>query len=73
MQAYLLLIKDSGRGIDNVKKVFERYYKESERGLGIGMHIVKKLCDALGIGIRIESEPGKGTIVALDLGKVIVK
>ena len=73
MQAYLLLIKDSGRGIENVKKVFERYYKESDRGLGIGMHIVKKLCDALGIGIRIESQKGKGTIVALDLGKVIVK
>jgi len=72
-EEYLLLIKDSGRGIQNVKKVFERYYKESDRGLGIGMHIVKKLCDALGIDIRIESEVGKGTIVALDLGKVIVK
>jgi two-component system OmpR family sensor kinase len=72
-QDYLLLIKDSGRGIQNVKKVFERYYKESDRGVGIGMHIVKKLCDALGIDIRIESEVGKGTIVALDLGKVIVK
>lgn len=72
-QNSLLLVKDSGRGIENVHKVFERYYKESDRGLGIGMHIVKKLCDALGIGIGIESEPGKGTIVKLDLGKVIVK
>ncbi len=70
---YLLLIKDSGRGIRNVRKIFERHYKESERGLGIGMHIVKKLCDALGIGIRVESEVDRGTIVALDLGSVIVK
>ena len=69
----LLRIKDSGHGIQNVKKVFERYYKETDRGLGIGMHIVKKLCDALKIEIRIESEAGKGTIISLDLAAVIVK
>ncbi len=73
MHDYLLLIEDTGAGIENVEKVFERHYREHARGLGIGMHIVKKLCDALDIEIRIESEPGKGTIVALDLEKVIVK
>jgi signal transduction histidine kinase len=70
---YLLLIEDSGDGIENVDKVFERFYKEHARGMGIGLHIVKKLCDALDIPIRIESVVDKGTIVALDLGKVIVK
>ncbi len=70
---YLLLIEDTGEGIKHLGKVFQRFYKETQRGMGIGLHIVKKLCDALGIGIRIESTVGKGTIVALDLGKVIQK
>ena len=70
---YLLLIEDSGHGIKNVDKVFERFYKESERGVGIGLHIVKKLCEELDIPIHIQSVIGEGTIVALDLGKVIVK
>jgi signal transduction histidine kinase len=38
-----LYIKNSSYGIKNIKKVFNRFYKESDRGLGIGLHIVKKL------------------------------
>ncbi len=70
---YTLLIQDDGKGICDVKRIFERHYKENERGLGIGMHIVKKFCDTLNIGIHIESEVGKGTLVSLDLKEVIVK
>lgn len=61
----ILLIEDSGIGIANPKRVFERYYKETERGLGLGMNIVKRLCDDLHIGIKINSEINKGTIVKL--------
>jgi len=42
-------ISNSSYGIKNPKKVFERFYKENERGLGIGLHIVEKLCDELNI------------------------
>ena len=66
-----LVIQDTGRGIENPKKVFERFYKEQERGNGIGMHIVKKLCDAMGINITVESEIGVGTKVVLDLKNII--
>ncbi|MDF1880417.1 HAMP domain-containing histidine kinase [Sulfurimonas sp. MAG313] len=62
-----LLIKDSGKGISNVNKVFERFYKEQDRGLGIGLHIVKKLCDDLGIKISVQSELGVGSVFYLDL------
>ncbi len=68
----ILYIKDNGQGIKNVKKVFDRFYKETDRGVGIGMHIVKKLCDELGIGIFVDSIVDKGTIVKLNLSKVIV-
>jgi len=60
-----IAIQDSGIGIKNVKKVFERYYKENETGLGIGLGIVKQLCDILKIRILISSEINTGTKVEL--------
>jgi signal transduction histidine kinase len=69
----VLYIKDNGIGIQDTKRVFERFYKESDRGVGIGMHIVKKLSDALGIGVDIDSKVGVGTKVILDLKEVILK
>ena len=69
----LLSIEDTGRGIREPEKVFERFYKEGERGLGLGLHIVKKLCEAQDIDITLESRVGKGTIFRLDLSKVMQK
>lgn len=65
-----LQIIDTGKGVKNPKRIFERFYKEQERGIGIGLHIVKKLCDELKIKIRVDSEPGKGTTFALDLSSL---
>jgi two-component system OmpR family sensor kinase len=44
-----LEITNSSYGIKNPSKLFERFYKESDRGLGIGLHIVEKLCTELEI------------------------
>jgi signal transduction histidine kinase len=55
------IISDTGKGIEKPSMVFERFYKEQERGIGIGLHIVKKLCDELGIKIYVESELGVGS------------
>ncbi len=60
-----LIIKDTGVGIKNTKQVFQRYYKENESGLGIGMSIVKQLCDILEITITIQSIIDEGTTVEL--------
>jgi len=62
-----LLIKDTGKGIKNPNKIFERFYKEQERGIGIGLHIVKKLCDELHIKIKVDSMVGIGTTFSLKL------
>jgi two-component system OmpR family sensor kinase len=66
-----LLVQDSGIGIRNPDKVFERYYKEGERGLGLGLHIVKKLAQELGISVSIDSHPGEGTTVILNLKNIL--
>lgn len=67
-----VIIEDTGNGIQHPEKVFERFYKEHERGLGIGLHIVKKLCDQMKIPIRIESNSKKGTKVILDVRAVMI-
>ena len=67
----VLYIKDTGKGIKKPSKVFERFYKEQERGIGIGLHIVKKLCDELGIEIRVDSIVGEGTNFSLNLKNLI--
>ncbi len=56
-----LIIEDTGIGIKNPKKIFRRYYKEGQRGIGLGLNIVKKLCDSLGYKIKVESMLGIGT------------
>jgi signal transduction histidine kinase len=63
----ILTIKDTGKGIEYPNKVFERFYKEHERGLGIGLHIVKKLCDELDIKIKIETILDKETSIILNI------
>ncbi len=67
----ILSIEDSGVGIKDTKRVFDRYYKEGDRGIGLGLHIVKKLAKELDIGVWMESEQDKGTKVFLKLSKVM--
>lgn len=57
----ILIIEDSGIGIKNPKKIFQRHYKEQSIGMGIGLHIVKKLCEELEIMIDVDSQVGKGS------------
>jgi signal transduction histidine kinase len=65
-----LRVEDTGRGIRHPNRAFERHYKEGERGMGLGLHIVQRLCRELGIEISIESEVEVGTVVKLGCGRV---
>ena len=58
---------DTGKGIKNPSKIFNRFYKEQDRGIGIGLHIVKKLCDELDIDIQVQSALGIGSTFSLSL------
>ena len=65
-----LHVIDTGKGIKNPKRMFDRFYKEQDRGIGIGLHIVKKLSDELGIKINVKSELDKGTDFTLNIAKI---
>ncbi len=59
-------IADTGKGIKDVDKVLQRYYKEQDRGIGLGLHIVNKLCNELNIGMNIQSQVNRGTTIILN-------
>jgi len=56
-------VVDYGVGIENVDKIFSRYYRENEAkgGFGIGLNIVKDIIDEEGIDLEVQSTLGKGT------------
>ncbi len=56
-------VQDYGVGIENPQKIFERYYRENlnKGGFGIGLNIVKRIIDAHGITLDIDSRPGEGS------------
>lgn len=70
---FLVIIQDTGKGITQPKKIFDRFYKEHERGLGIGLHIVKKLCDSMKVSITVESTLGKGSLFRLDFRALTIR
>ena len=66
----ILSTRNSSYGVRNPDRVFERFYKESERGLGIGLHIVDKLCQTLQIEKKFMLE-GTDVIVELECENMI--
>jgi two-component system sensor histidine kinase BaeS len=64
-------ISDTGTGIkkQDLPFVFERFYRASEGGLGLGLTIVKELTDAHGGRIDVRSEYGKGSTFILSIPK----
>ena len=58
-----LIFKDEGVGIKDSSKIFERYYRGDKitGGFGIGLSIVKKICNKNGIKIEITSHINEGS------------
>lgn len=63
-----LVVADTGRGIgeEDIGRIFQRHYKGSgSQGAGIGLSLVKRICDRYGWEIAIESREGEGTVAEL--------
>lgn len=68
----ILYIYDNGIGMSekSVNKVFEKGYTGENgrlysRSTGIGLYLCQKLCEKLGLGIRLSSKKDEGTIVSI--------
>lgn len=63
-----LVISDTGTGIaeTDLGLIFQRHYRgAASTGAGIGLSLVKRICELHGWEIHIESTPGRGTTVSL--------
>ncbi|MBP6498170.1 MAG: GHKL domain-containing protein, partial [Campylobacteraceae bacterium] len=54
-------VQNSGEMINHPDKLFDRYYREDSArgGFGLGLNIVKEICDANDITIEIDSDEYK--------------
>ncbi len=57
-------VQDQGVGIKDTKKIFERYAREDviQGGFGIGLSIVKHICDKNGIEISVDTKLTQGSL-----------
>lgn len=76
MEKDILYIKDTGIGIakEDLPRIFEKGYtgyngRRDKRASGIGLYLVKRICDNLNHKIKISSVAGEGTTAALDLSR----
>ena len=62
-------VADTGRGMsaEEAKRIFEDFYTTKERGTGLGLSIVRRLVMDLHGTIAVESEPGRGTRMIVDI------
>ena len=56
-EAYVLSIASRSSVIEDIDKIFEAYYRERKKsdGFGLGLNLVKSICDEEGVEIMIES------------------
>jgi len=65
----VLIVQDTGIGIteEKLNKIFERYYRATNEvgGFGIGLDIVKTICDNYNIKVEVDSKLKQGTTFKL--------
>jgi two-component system phosphate regulon sensor histidine kinase PhoR len=70
----VLQVKDEGPGIpkEELSRIFERFYRvEKSRGSGsggsgLGLALVKDIAEIFGGSVKVDSEPGRGSVFTLE-------
>lgn len=66
-------IADTGKGIreENTYRIFRRFFREEDvheiEGIGIGLYLTREIISRQNGYIRVQSEPGQGTVIAVFL------
>jgi len=71
----ILSVADTGVGIgpDARARLFEPYFSTKSSGTGLGLAIVRRVVEAHGGTIDVESEPGKGTTFTIRLPEAALR
>ena len=70
----VLSVRDQGIGIseEQLASIFERYERgvspQSFGGLGLGLYVVRRIAEAHGGGVHVESRAGEGANFIVDAG-----
>lgn len=62
-------VADTGVGIPeaDLMRIMEPLYSTKARGLGLGLAIVRAILDKCGGGLRVQSDPGRGSVFTVRL------
>ena len=62
-------VADTGRGIaaDETARIFDDFYTTKEGGTGLGLSIVRRLVMDLHGTLGVNSAPGRGTRITIDI------
>jgi signal transduction histidine kinase len=71
-------VEDTGTGMtaDTQRHVFDRFFRGQDRdadGFGLGLAIVRQAVRTIGARIELESAPGEGTLVRIELRRARVR
>jgi signal transduction histidine kinase len=64
-------VEDTGSGIgpDHLERIFEPLFTTKSKGIGLGLSLAKRLAEANGGSIRVESELGQGSRFTVELDR----
>ncbi len=64
-----IAIRDRGMGVrpDDMPRVFDPYFTTKRTGTGLGLAIAKNIIEGLGGSLAMESQPGTGTVIRIEL------
>ncbi len=78
VEAVCLLVCDTGVGIheQHIDRIFDEFHRlnnntiKASHGLGLGLAIVRRSCELLGLPIKVESQPEKGSCFRILVPKI---
>jgi signal transduction histidine kinase len=67
----LIEVTDTGTGLtpEECERIFTPYYTSKQYGTGLGLAIVQSVVSDHGGRVRVQSEPGRGTMFVIELPK----
>ena len=67
--SFRITVRDRGVGVkpEDLPRVFDPYFTTKRTGSGLGLAIAKNIIEGMGGSIALESRPGDGTDIRIDL------
>jgi signal transduction histidine kinase len=67
--SFRITIRDRGVGVksEDLTRVFDPYFTTKRTGSGLGLAIAKNIIDGMGGSVSLDSRPGDGTNIRIDL------